>query len=227
MIDNHLHQGNALGIDPRTVTWKRVVDLNDRALREVVIGLGGVTNGVPREDGFDIVVASEVMAILCLADSLPDLKRRLGDIVVGYRRDKTQVTARDLEADGAMAVLLRDAVAPNLVQTLEHTPAFIHGGPFAQYGWRLFDEAQVTLIEEGQPGEHFVVGGTWYTSRWQTNLRFNSFGEVSGEGFTPGFKQTWGAQWPTDLSAGSRPRARRAGPGSSTCTSAAVISAVS
>ena len=131
MIDNHLHQGNALDIDPRTVTWKRVVDLNDRALRQIVVGLGGVTNGVPREDGFDIVVASEVMAILCLADSLPDLKRRLGDIVVGYTRGKEQVTARDLQADGAMTVLLRDALAPNLVQTLEHTPAFIHGGPFA------------------------------------------------------------------------------------------------
>ena len=131
MLDNHLHQGNALDIDPRTVTWKRVVDLNDRALRQIVVGLGGVTNGVPREDGFDIVVASEVMAILCLADSLPDLKRRLGDIVVGYTRGKEQVTARDLQADGAMTVLLRDALAPNLVQTLEHTPAFIHGGPFA------------------------------------------------------------------------------------------------
>ncbi|HET7823235.1 MAG TPA: formate--tetrahydrofolate ligase, partial [Ornithinibacter sp.] len=131
MLDNHLHQGNALDIDPRTVTWKRVVDLNDRALRQTVVGLGGVTNGVPREDGFDIVVASEVMAILCLADSLPDLKRRLGDIVVGYTRGKEQVTARDLQADGAMTVLLRDALAPNLVQTLEHTPAFIHGGPFA------------------------------------------------------------------------------------------------
>jgi formate--tetrahydrofolate ligase len=131
MLDNHLHQGNALDIDPRTVTWKRVVDLNDRALRDIVVGLGGVTNGVPREDGFDIVVASEVMAILCLADSLPDLKRRLGDVVVGYTRGKEQVTARDLRADGAMTVLLRDALAPNLVQTLEHTPAFIHGGPFA------------------------------------------------------------------------------------------------
>ena len=131
MLDNHLHFGNALDIDPRTVTWKRVVDLNDRALRDIVVGLGGVANGIPREDGFDIVVASEVMAILCMADSLPDLKRRLGDIVVGYTRGKEQVTARDLRAEGAMTVLLRDALAPNLVQTLEHTPAFIHGGPFA------------------------------------------------------------------------------------------------
>jgi formate--tetrahydrofolate ligase len=131
LIDNHVHHGNALGIDPRTVTWKRVVDLNDRALRQIVVGLGGVANGYPREDGFDIVVASEVMAILCLAESLADLKKRLGDIVVGYDREKHPVTARDLEADGAMTVLLRDALEPNLVQTLEHTPAMIHGGPFA------------------------------------------------------------------------------------------------
>ena len=131
LIDNHLHQGNALRIDPRTVTWKRVIDLNDRALRDVVVGLGGVSNGYPREDGFDIVVASEVMAIFCLAESLADLKKRLGDIVIGYNRDKRPVTARDLKAHGAMTVLLRDALAPNLVQTLEHTPAMIHGGPFA------------------------------------------------------------------------------------------------
>ncbi len=131
LIDNHVHHGNPLGIDPRTVTWKRVVDLNDRALRDIVVGLGGVANGYAREDGFDIVVASEVMAIFCLAESLADLKRRLGDIVIGYNRTKQPVTARDLNAHGAMAVLLRDALAPNLVQTLEHTPAMIHGGPFA------------------------------------------------------------------------------------------------
>ena len=131
LIDNHIHHGNALDIDVRTVTWKRVVDLNDRALREVVVGLGGVANGFPRQDGFDIVVASEVMAIFCLAESLADLRRRLGDIVIGYSRAKQPVTARDLRAHGAMAVLLRDALAPNLVQTLEHTPALIHGGPFA------------------------------------------------------------------------------------------------
>ncbi len=131
LLDNHLHHGNALDIEPRTVTWKRVVDLNDRALRDIVVGLGGVANGVPREDGFDIVVASEVMAVLCLATSLADLRRRLGDIVVAHTRDKRPVTARDLHAQGALAVLLRDALAPNLVQTLEHTPAFIHGGPFA------------------------------------------------------------------------------------------------
>jgi formate--tetrahydrofolate ligase len=131
LIDNHIHHGNALGIDPRTITWKRVVDLNDRALRDIVISLGGVANGFPREDGFDIVVASEVMAIFCLAESLADLRKRLGDIVIGYTRDKRPVTARDLKADAAMTVILRDALAPNLVQTLEHTPAMIHGGPFA------------------------------------------------------------------------------------------------
>ena len=131
LIDNHVHHGNALGIDVRTVTWKRVVDLNDRALRDLVVGLGGVPNGYPREDGFDIVVASELMAIFCLTESWADLKRRIGDIVIGYTRDKAPVTARDLEAHGAMTVLLRDALAPNLVQTLEHSPAFVHGGPFA------------------------------------------------------------------------------------------------
>jgi formate--tetrahydrofolate ligase len=131
LIDNHVHHGNALGIDVRTVTWKRVVDLNDRALRDLVVGLGGVPNGYPREDGFDIVVASELMAIFCLTESWADLKQRIGDIVVGYTRDKAPVTARDLEAHGAMTVLLRDALAPNLVQTLEHSPAFVHGGPFA------------------------------------------------------------------------------------------------
>ena len=131
LIDNHIHHGNALGIDPRTITWKRVVDLNDRALRDIVVSLGGVANGFPRQDGFDIVVASEVMAIFCLATSLADLKERLGNIVIGYTRDKKPVTARDLKANGSMTVILRDALAPNLVQTLEHTPAMIHGGPFA------------------------------------------------------------------------------------------------
>jgi formate--tetrahydrofolate ligase len=131
LIDDHIHQGNALGIDMRTVTWKRVLDLNDRALRDTVIGLGGTANGFPREEGFDIVVASELMAIFCLTESWADLKKRIGDIVIGYTRDKTPVTARDLEAHGAMTVLLRDALAPNLVQTLEHAPAFVHGGPFA------------------------------------------------------------------------------------------------
>lgn len=131
LVDNHVQHGNALGIDVRSVDWKRVLDLNDRALRDVVVGLGGVANGYPREEGFDIVVASELMAIFCLTESWADLKLRIGDIVVGYTRDKRPVTARELGADGAMAVLLRDALAPNLVQTLEHTPAFVHGGPFA------------------------------------------------------------------------------------------------
>lgn len=131
LIDNHIHQGNALGIDPRQVTWKRVMDMNDRALRQIVVGLGGKVNGQMREDGFDIVVASEVMAIFCLAKSLKDLKQRLGNIVIGYGFDGHPIRASDLKAHGAMAVLLKDAIKPNLVQSLEHTPAFIHGGPFA------------------------------------------------------------------------------------------------
>lgn len=131
MLDNHLQQGNALNIDPRRITLKRVLDVNDRALRNIVIGLGGPTNGVPRESGFDIVVASEVMAIFCLATSIDDLKERLGRIVVARNYDKQPVTAADLNAHGAMAALLSDALAPNLVQTLEGNPAFVHGGPFA------------------------------------------------------------------------------------------------
>jgi formate--tetrahydrofolate ligase len=131
MLDNHIYWGNALNIDSRRVTWRRAMDMNDRALREIVSSLGGVPNGFPRESGFDITVASEVMAILCLASDLKDLERRLGDIIVGYRRDRTPVYARDLKADGAMAVLLRDAMQPNLVQTLENNPALVHGGPFA------------------------------------------------------------------------------------------------
>jgi len=131
LIDNHVHHGNELDIDVRSVTWKRVVDTNDRALREVVVALGGHVNGFPREDGFDIVVASELMAIFCLTESWADLKRRIGDIVIGYTRAMAPVTARDLGAGGAMAALLRDALAPNLVQTLEGAPAFVHGGPFA------------------------------------------------------------------------------------------------
>ncbi len=131
MIDNHIHHGNALDIDVRRVTWKRVVDMNDRALRQVTVALGGPANGFPRESSFDIVVASEVMAILCLADSLKELQRRLGNIVIGATRDKKPVTASDLHAQGAMAALLKDALKPNLVQTLEGTPAFVHGGPFA------------------------------------------------------------------------------------------------
>jgi formate--tetrahydrofolate ligase len=131
LIDNHISHGNELGIDVRRIQWKRVVDMNDRALRDIVIALGGTPNGYPREDGFDIVVASEVMAIFCLSNSLEDLKNRLGNIVVGYTRENKPVHARDLKAHGAMTVLLKDALAPNLVQTLENNPAFIHGGPFA------------------------------------------------------------------------------------------------
>lgn len=131
MIDNHIHWGNALRLDPRRVTWRRVMDMNDRALRDMVIALGGPANGYPRETGFDITVASEVMAILCLASDLADLQDRLGRIVIGQTFEKTPVTARDLGADGAMTVLLRDALQPNLVQTLENNPALVHGGPFA------------------------------------------------------------------------------------------------
>ena len=131
MLDNHIQQGNALGIDPRQITWRRAVDMNDRQLRNIVDGLGGRTNGTPREDGFDITVASEVMAVLCLSSSLTDLKARLGRIIVGYTYSGEPVTAHDLKAEGAMAALLRDAINPNLVQTLEGTPALIHGGPFA------------------------------------------------------------------------------------------------
>ena len=131
LIDNHLHQGNELGIDQRRIIWKRVVDLNDRALRHVSIGLGGPLNGIPREDGFDITVASEIMAILCLATDIEDLKRRLANIVIGYRYDRSPVYVRDLEVEGALALILKDAIKPNLVQTIYGTPAFVHGGPFA------------------------------------------------------------------------------------------------
>ena len=131
LLDNHIHHGNALNIDVRRITWKRVVDMNDRALRDIVVSLGGPGNGYPRQDGFDIVVASEVMAIFCLATSLKDLKERLGNIVVAYSKDQKAIRARDLNAHGAMTVLLKDALKPNLAQTLENNPAFIHGGPFA------------------------------------------------------------------------------------------------
>ncbi len=131
LIDNHVHHGNQLDIDVRNISWKRVLDVNDRALRELVVGLGGHANGFPREDGFDIVVASELMAIFCLTESWADLKRRIGDIVIGYTRGTQPVTVRELRAEGALAAVLRDALAPNLVQTLEGAPAFVHGGPFA------------------------------------------------------------------------------------------------
>jgi formate--tetrahydrofolate ligase len=131
MIDNHLYWGNGLDLDSRRIVWRRVMDMNDRALREIICSLGGVANGFPREAGFDITVASEIMAILCLSNDIDDLQRRIGNIVIGYRRDKSAVTARDIKADGAMTVLLMKAMQPNLVQTLENNPAFIHGGPFA------------------------------------------------------------------------------------------------
>jgi formate--tetrahydrofolate ligase len=131
LIDNHIHHGNEVGFDVRRITWRRVLDVNDRSLRDITIALGGPANGFPRQDGFDIVVASEVMAIFCLATSLADLKERLGRIVIGYTREQKPILARDIHAHGAMTALLRDALAPNLVQTLENNPAFIHGGPFA------------------------------------------------------------------------------------------------
>ncbi|MET3644317.1 formate--tetrahydrofolate ligase [Streptococcus gallinaceus] len=131
LIDNHLHQGNELGIDQRRIIWKRVVDLNDRALRHVTVGLGGPLNGIPREDGFDITVASEIMAILCLATDLADLKKRLANIVIGYRYDRSPVYVRDLQVEGVLTLILKDAIKPNLVQTIYGTPAFVHGGPFA------------------------------------------------------------------------------------------------
>lgn len=131
LIDNHIHQGNELNIDPRRIVWKRVMDLNDRALRNVIVGLGGPANGVPREDGFDITVASEIMAVLCLAGNLEDLRERLSKMVVAYNYDKEPVTVADLRVQGALTLLLKDAIKPNLVQTIEHTPAFVHGGPFA------------------------------------------------------------------------------------------------
>ncbi|HOM97043.1 MAG TPA: formate--tetrahydrofolate ligase, partial [Acetomicrobium sp.] len=131
MLDNHLHQGNDLGIDPREVTWRRAMDMNERALRNIVVGLGGRTNGVPRETGFDITVASEIMAILCLSENLADLKERLSKVIVGYTTKGKVVKAGDLKAQGAMAALLKEAINPNLVQTVKHVPAFVHGGPFA------------------------------------------------------------------------------------------------
>jgi formate--tetrahydrofolate ligase len=131
LLDNHIHHGNALGIDPRRIVWKRVVDMNDRALRNIIVGLGGTNNSMPHEAGYDITVASEVMAVFCLSESLKELKERLGRIIVAYTRDRKPITAADLKANGAMAVLLKNAIKPNLVQTLENNPAFIHGGPFA------------------------------------------------------------------------------------------------
>ena len=131
MLDNHIQQGNELNIDPRRITWRRAVDMNDRQLRNVVDGLGGIADGMPRQDGFDITVASEVMAVFCLASGIKDLKERLGRMVIAYTYDRKPVTVSDIHAEGAMTALLKDAIQPNLVQTLEHTPALVHGGPFA------------------------------------------------------------------------------------------------
>ena len=155
LLDNHIHHGNALGFDARRITWRRVMDMNDRALRSMVVSLGGPGNGFPREDGFDIVVASEVMAIFCLATSRKDLKERLGNIIVGYNREQQPIRARDLQAHGAMAALLKDAIKPNLVQTLENNPAIIHGGPFANiaHGCNTITATQAAL----KLGEYVVT----------------------------------------------------------------------
>ena len=155
LLDNHIHHGNALGFDVRRIVWRRVMDMNDRALRSTVVALGGPGNGFPREDGFDIVVASEVMAIFCLATSRKDLKARLGNIIVGYTRDQVAIRARDLQAQGAMAALLKDAIKPNLVQTLENNPAIIHGGPFANiaHGCNTVTATQAAL----KLGEYVVT----------------------------------------------------------------------
>ena len=155
LIDNHIHHGNALGFDPRRIVWCRVIDMNDRALRSTVISLGGAGNGFPREDGFYIVVASEVMAIFCLATSRQDMKARLGNIIVGYTREQNPIRASELQAQGAMAALLKDAIKPNLVQTLENNPAIIHGGPFADiaHGCNTVTATQAAL----KLGEYVVT----------------------------------------------------------------------
>ena len=137
LIDNHIHWDNQLNIDPRRITWKRVVDMNDRSLREITCGLGGTGNGIPRQSGFDITVASEIMAVFCLASDIDDLQKRIGNIVIGYTKDNEPVRAQQLKADGAITALLKDAFKPNLVQTLENNPAFMHGGPFAKYCTRM------------------------------------------------------------------------------------------
>src|SRR5580765_3128821 len=178
LVDNALHFDTASGLDPRHVTWKRVVDMNDRALRDIVIGLGGRTEGVPRETGFDITAASEVMAILCLADGIADLKARLGRIVVGYRADGSPVTATDLRAVGAMAALLRDAVKPNLVQTTEGVPAFVHGGPFANiaHGTNTIAATRAALVHADivvtEAGFAFELGAEKF---FDINCRYGGF----------------------------------------------------
>ena len=181
LVDNDLHFGSPSGLDPRRVTWKRVVDMNDRALRDIVIGLGGRTEGIPRETGFDITAASEVMAILCLADGIADLKVRLGRIVVGYRADGSAVTAKDLNAVGAMAALLRDAIKPNLVQTTEGVPAFVHGGPFANiaHGTNTITATRAALafadIVVTEAGFAFELGAEKF---FDINCRYGGFAPV-------------------------------------------------
>ena len=163
MIDNHIYQGNALRIDPQSITWRRCVDMNDRQLRNVVDGLGGRTNGRPREDGYDITVASEVMAIFCLASDITDLKERLARIIIGYNVDGEPVTCGQLKAQGAMAALLKDALNPNLVQTIEHTPAFVHGGPFANiaHGCNSLTATKIALKLSDYVVTEAVSAQTW------------------------------------------------------------------
>ena len=158
MLDNHIQQGNALDIDVKNITWKRCVDMNDRQLRHIIDGIGGRMQGVPREDGFDITVASEIMAVLCLASDLMDLKARLGRIIVAYNHKGEPVTAHDLKAEGAMAALLKDAIKPNLVQTLEHNPAIVHGGPLP-----TSPMAAITRLRHGHRAE---AGGTMWSRGW-------------------------------------------------------------
>src|SRR6185295_770004 len=178
MLDNHLHHGNQLGLDSRRILWRRVMDMNDRALRDIVVGLGGRTEGVPRETGFDITAASEVMAILCLANGIADLKQRLGRIVVGYRSDGTPVHAADLKAVGAMAALLRDAIKPNLAQTTEGVPAFVHGGPFANiaHGTNSINATRMALsyadIVVTEAGFAFELGAEKF---FDINCRYGGF----------------------------------------------------
>ena len=178
LVDNHLHNGNAAGLDSRRVTWRRVLDMNDRALRDIVIGLGGRTEGIPRETGFDITAASEVMAVLCLADGIADLKARLGRIVVGYRPDGSTVTAKDMNAVGAMAALLKEAIKPNLVQTTEGVPAFVHGGPFANiaHGTNTITATKAALaladIVVTEAGFAFELGAEKF---FDINCRYGGF----------------------------------------------------
>ena len=198
MLDNHIQQGNTLGIDPRKITWKRCVDMNDRQLRFLVDGMGGKANGTPREDGFDITVASEIMAILCLSSDIDDLKKRISNIIVGYTYDDEPVTAGQLKAQGAMAALLKDALKPNLVQTLEHTPAFIHGGPFANI-------AHGCNSVTGHQNGHEAFGLCGYGGRLRSRSRCR---EVPGHKVSYGRNQAFSSSGGCDGESPQAPRRR-------------------